>query len=436
LERRKKKKEAEVIAKSSHTLHSKEHSYPTVALPPTRKYEDIIDFKPTTDEINPPVMMSSSICSPLAVIEIDKTKNWECKMCKRWNPNEQERCPDCFSYYHDMYRPADVPPPARGPIGGYYRGAPYPPRPPTYLNGPGHPPPPRPPVLLNPPATSSSSSTPLSRSSSSSKKKSPKKSTPSSSLKAISIPFGSETKCCICHDNYLLDNKEGAICCDGHLVCWKDCFLPYLNTAKAIDNEIDSYVDEEGQLTCPECHNGYNVLKVTMNAPNESYGESLLELKLQYKINEKVRLVREEEENHWKIEIDKMKDMTEFDREIYLLRNEIINNILTPRCPSCCKAFIDFEGCFALSCSPNGCNAVFCAWCEELCSVDAHPHVASCKYGNGDVYGDISLLEPVRNYRRAEKIYSLMSSKPRIIKDKIKEIMKKDFNDLNLIVDF
>jgi RNA polymerase subunit RPABC4/transcription elongation factor Spt4 len=415
LERKRKKKEAEASAELSHTSLVNRHTTTSSA---AVKTEGVIDPKHVADEINLPV------CCPRPKPEIDQTKNWECKMCKRWNPNEQERCPDCFSYYLDMYRPADIPVPVGGPR-------------PAYLNGPGHPPPPRPPVIPNPSVISTSSASSIStRSSSSLKKKSSKKSSPSSSMKAVVIPFGSETQCCICHDSYLSENKEGAICCEGHFVCWKECFLLYLNTAKAIDNEIDSYVDEEGQLTCPECKNGYNVLKIATNAPDESYGESLLELKLQYKIMEKVRIVREEEENHWKNEIEKMKDMTEFDREIYVLRNEIVNNILTPRCPSCLKAFLDFDGCFALTCSPNGCNAVFCAWCEELCAVDAHPHVASCKYGNGDVYGDISLIEPVRNYRRAEKIYTLMLDKSRMIKDKIKEIMKNDFNDLKLIVDF
>eukprot|EP00750_Incisomonas_marina_P031427 INCI8137.1.p1 GENE.INCI8137.1~~INCI8137.1.p1 ORF type:complete len:485 (-),score=72.90 INCI8137.1:34-1335(-) len=54
----------------------------------------------------------------------------------------------------------------------------------------------------------------------------------------------------------------------------------------------------------------------------------------------------------------------------------IRENLLTHKCPRCQKAFIDFDGCFALKCD---CGAGFCAWCLEDCGIDAHSHVATCK---------------------------------------------------------
>jgi hypothetical protein len=56
-----------------------------------------------------------------------------------------------------------------------------------------------------------------------------------------------------------------------------------------------------------------------------------------------------------------------------VLRNRVVEEILTLHCPRCAQAFFDFEGCFALKCSKCPCN--FCGWCLEDCGKDAHPHV-------------------------------------------------------------
>ncbi len=61
-------------------------------------------------------------------------------------------------------------------------------------------------------------------------------------------------------------------------------------------------------------------------------------------------------------------------------RKRIVEDILTLKCPrqECKRAFIDFTGCFALTCSQ--CKCGFCAYCLEDCGYDAHRHVANCRY--------------------------------------------------------
>jgi hypothetical protein len=68
------------------------------------------------------------------------------------------------------------------------------------------------------------------------------------------------------------------------------------------------------------------------------------------------------------------------------IRNHILEEILTMKCPRCSKAFLDFDGCFALSCSNCPCN--FCGWCLEDCGSDAHKHVVNCpvKPQGADIY--------------------------------------------------
>lgn len=57
-------------------------------------------------------------------------------------------------------------------------------------------------------------------------------------------------------------------------------------------------------------------------------------------------------------------------------RNRITDAILTLRCPRCKQAFIDFENCFAITCSK--CKCEFCGYCLQDCGDDAHAHVVKC----------------------------------------------------------
>ena len=65
-------------------------------------------------------------------------------------------------------------------------------------------------------------------------------------------------------------------------------------------------------------------------------------------------------------------------RKVRAARRHVEEEILTSKCPRCSRAFIDFEGCCALSCSNCPCN--FCAYCGEDCggSEAAHRHVVGC----------------------------------------------------------
>jgi hypothetical protein len=67
--------------------------------------------------------------------------------------------------------------------------------------------------------------------------------------------------------------------------------------------------------------------------------------------------------------------------EIQDLVRHITDNILCIKCPLCKHQFLDFEGCFAISC---GCKATFCGYCLKLSkdSKATHEHVLVCALGN------------------------------------------------------
>ena len=80
-----------------------------------------------------------------------------------------------------------------------------------------------------------------------------------------------------------------------------------------------------------------------------------------------------------------------------------MEEVLTLCCPRCRMVFLDFTGCFALTCGNNNCRAGFCAWCLKDCGADAHAHVANCPENgaNGDVF---SSEEKFKTHHRLRKI--------------------------------
>ena len=63
-------------------------------------------------------------------------------------------------------------------------------------------------------------------------------------------------------------------------------------------------------------------------------------------------------------------------------RRHVIEHILNLSCPRCHAAFVDFSGCYALTC--HSCSAGFCAYCLKDCGADAHEHIAKeCEDGQG-----------------------------------------------------
>jgi hypothetical protein len=91
--------------------------------------------------------------------------------------------------------------------------------------------------------------------------------------------------------------------------------------------------------------------------------------------------VNRDKEGEIKRALEEYAKLDKHSRAVREYQNHIQENILTSRCPNL-HPFVDFTGCFALSCSQ--CDAHFCAYCLADCgdSDGAHTHVAA-KSGNG-----------------------------------------------------
>ena len=122
------------------------------------------------------------------------------------------------------------------------------------------------------------------------------------------------------------------------------------------------------------------------------------------------------------------------EKKVLLLRKQIIEEILTLKCPRCKLAFLDFDGCFALSCM--GCKCGFCAYCLEDCGNDAHRHVANCRYniapGKG-VFGDARIFERAQKERRTRLLRSfLVDQVGTDMRKQVVQALHKDLADLGI----
>ncbi len=89
---------------------------------------------------------------------------------------------------------------------------------------------------------------------------------------------------------------------------------------------------------------------------------------------------------------------------------------------------MDFEGCFALTCSRCACG--FCALCLQDCGRDAHAHVSQCV---GGVYGSLKELNVRLKVRRTEQAQGYLAGiRDAGLRKKIKTACARDFADLGV----
>ncbi|KAH3762020.1 E3 ubiquitin-protein ligase RNF213 [Pelomyxa schiedti] len=85
-------------------------------------------------------------------------------------------------------------------------------------------------------------------------------------------------------------------------------------------------------------------------------------------------------------------DMAETIRQSDAILNKYrptIEDLMNPRCPRCKAAFVDWDGCFAFTCSNKNCKCGFCGHCLLDCGKDAHSHL---RQKHGGYFGDRELF--------------------------------------------
>ena len=117
-------------------------------------------------------------------------------------------------------------------------------------------------------------------------------------------------------------------------------------------------------------------------------------------------------------------------------RKKIIQDILTLKCPRqhCRRAFLDFDGCFALTC--GACTCAFCAYCLEDCGRDAHSHVAKCQYNiapGKSVHATFQVFERAQRERRTRLLKQHLAQHVEAgLRGALIEALARDLADLGI----
>jgi hypothetical protein len=243
--------------------------------------------------------------------------------------------------------------------------------------------------------------------------------------------------CLICMD--LFPSAEGYTCANKHFICW-ECVNGYIGSQIASPLAERSLHASSGELKCAVggCDECYTLDSIKGN------GEALNGLaKLK-------STIETEREVNIAINNEKQKIMAEFEkiqkiknqkvRKAHVLRQEIVNNILTLKCPRalCSMAFVDFERCFALTCP--GCKCGFCAWCLKDCGTDAHAHVLQCPEGiRGSYHGTFQQFQSHHDARKCRLIDSKLQSEAQdsaLVAAIAYRLVLEDLKGTNIVLNF
>jgi len=238
--------------------------------------------------------------------------------------------------------------------------------------------------------------------------------------------------CAICMDESIV--LDGILCQavgTGHFVC-KACFCHH------VKNEAERQ-EFSGEVRCPYssfalggCSSQpYKDCLIARLVPEafEAYNVAKLKLR-ESKIAEDITRDFEKRLAEAKAEME----ATSKDAKVKEARSHIIEKILTLRCPRCQQAFLDFEGCFALTCSRQSCKCGFCAHCLKDCGTDAHGCAADCgrRRGMKDVFGRREDFEAIQKERRRRLVNEYLAEWNSELRNAIKSACERELKDLGI----
>jgi len=249
--------------------------------------------------------------------------------------------------------------------------------------------------------------------------------------KPLSEPDKEE--CIICGEKRL---RIDGLSCPGrdHFTCW-ECMQGYIGSI-AGPGALLGKVNTDGCLRCPgtKCGHFFGGDDYRHEAPSEVF-DALQNLIVLTIASREAQEAREETEERMKKEFDQINKLEGVERTAAMHRHNIVTNIMNLQCPRCNTVFVAFDGCFALTCSNNTCGAGFCAWCLQNCGTDAHEHVLVCPKGNRSHHGQIEDFEGAHRKRRKEAIEATLRPESEVVRRRVLELMKRDLEDLNIVLD-
>ena len=222
---------------------------------------------------------------------------------------------------------------------------------------------------------------------------------------------------------------EGLVCQGLHFVC-DTCFDMHVRTVATRDDRLARGADV--RCPCPECparvfsakQVAEHVQEATLDLLN-ALKKDLLELQVIHETEERVKEQLERERR-------RQAELSAVERAAKAVHDHVVENLLTLKCPRCKVAFVDFDGCFALTCS--NCPCGFCAWCLKDCGTDAHACAAECglKYNGHGYFGTKQQFEEHHRARNSKLVQAYLDKQPADVRQAATQLLHRQLHDLGL----
>uniref|UniRef100_A0A0K6SAB1 Protein kinase domain-containing protein n=1 Tax=Chromera velia CCMP2878 TaxID=1169474 RepID=A0A0K6SAB1_9ALVE len=180
-------------------------------------------------------------------------------------------------------------------------------------------------------------------------------------------------QCIVCYEVVLCSRGLSCTAPSPHFLC-APCLNGHVESQARVDAE---YSDIRARFKAGDC----KVTCVHVGCPSEPFSAPALSRHLNRethalwegaRVEASEERVRREMEDEFTERLRKALEEGEVQKKV----REITEDILTLKCPRCRAAFVDFDGCAALTC--GSCNCGFCGYCLKDCLRDAHGHVPRC----------------------------------------------------------
>ena len=237
--------------------------------------------------------------------------------------------------------------------------------------------------------------------------------------------------CNICYDE--LNDESDKVQCNNakscHIFCG-DCFIDQVQY-QIIDENVGRFIQSNRRIVCSLClptilEFDDTIIAIRVGSTMFAQYRKAIETALE------VEVCRRELEKNQKalIEMRAKKEGEACHRH----RLHIAENILTLCCPRCKVPFIDFEGCFAVSC--HACTCQFCAWCLKDCGSDAHQHVKACpsSLAPGGFYGQLSQFNTVHVAQRKNAVLAYLTKLSPEERITTQAVIANDLKDLGIVI--
>jgi hypothetical protein len=256
---------------------------------------------------------------------------------------------------------------------------------------------------------------------------------PGSCLALAVMTMKSCKQCQICLEYFGAD--MGFACSKAHFICW-DCLGDHVMHATGPDSVGKAINEKSGNLLCPSgCNDEITMLNIAKEKVPERIFTLIEKQKADFNTKKTVEKELKQQEERLRKEYEALMNIKdEEEREAARMRLDIVNEVLTLRCPRCKLAFLDYEGCAALTCAASTCKAGFCAMCLKDCGADAHPHVPRCPENRSGMYVPAAVFKEHHRKRQEviinEKLKGLSAKTRGMLLEKI----GKDLRDLRINV--